>query len=76
MVYASQFGFSVTGDARENSIALQWAVDFDRDVIVDGEGIADVCLPLFVGDGQSITFQKTLKIEMFSRDNEAITIYN
>ena len=62
MVYASQFGFSVSATAKENSIALQRAVELDREVVVDGEGVADVCLPLYVGDGQTLTFCDTLKI--------------
>ena len=60
MIYASEFGFSPSSSAEENSIALANALLSDREVYIDGDGIADICNPIYLDDGASLIFSPTL----------------
>ena len=60
MIYASEFGFSPSSSAEENSIALANALLSDREVYIDGDGIADICNPIYLDDGTSLIFSPTL----------------
>lgn len=60
MVYASQFGFRAGGDPAENSRALQKAVDMGGYVTADGQGIADVSIPVRLHDDTTLFFEPGL----------------
>ncbi len=78
MIYASSFGFSADKTARENSRAIQAAVDSDKYVVLDGDGVADICDPIYLSDGATLEFSPalTLRRQASGRDDNGYVIVN
>ena len=62
MIKASEFGFFPGNTPEKNSEALQAAADIGGEILVDGEGVADVMFPLMVGDDTSLIFEEGLSL--------------
>ncbi len=56
MLLAKDFGFLPENSAKENSAALQKAVDCGGDIYIDVSGVYDVCDAIKIGDDTSLYF--------------------
>ena len=58
MIRVAEYGFLPKNDAKENSIALQRAIDNGGEIIVDIPGVYNLSEQIEIGDNTTLTFAK------------------
>ena len=62
MINANRLGFLPGGDAYQNSIALQRAVDNGGEIVIEKQGVYDLSETILIGDNTSLIFKKGVSL--------------